>query len=123
MENCVNNIKLNYGFFLKKIFKYLNLKFNYEKINKETTKISIFKNDKCVWFENDMKDFSSEFDEYYAKNFEFNLLYETFFNFIYVNKKYNIMMRDNNNNVINLLTIPEFVSIEELALKLEIILH
>jgi hypothetical protein len=121
--NDTNNIELNYGFFLKKIFKYLNIRFEYEKINNETTKILFFKDDKCVWFENDMKEFSSEFDEYYAKNFEFNLLYETFFNFIFVNKKYNILIRDNNKNIVNLLTIPDFVSIEELALKLEIILQ
>lgn len=115
---------VSYNGVLKYIFNYLNLHFIFKTVCDNKTKVSIQTIDnKNVWLEDKPTTFESEFDEYFVKDIEYKLLYGVFLDYIKNNKKYNIMTTDDKGKPIILLTIPDFDNIEELILKLELILQ
>lgn len=115
---------VSYSGVLKYIFKYLKLHFTFKTVYDNNTKISIQTIDnKNVWLEDKPTTFESEFDEYFVKDIEHELIYDAFFEYIKNNKKYNIMTTDEKGKPMILLTIPDFINVEELILKLNLILQ
>lgn len=121
--NDIKNNDLSYGALLKSIFDFLKIKLTVKKINETTSKIVILtSNNTNVWFENDIVKFTSMYDEYFVKDIDYNLVYEVIFDYIKRNNKYNIMVNDNTNTPSILFTIPESSIVEELKMKLDLIL-